>query len=120
MIRREAGRIVVSGPVTLANVAELLEEGRQHLAEGVRSVDLGEVTELDSALLAALLAWLRDARAAKRELAFANLPEGSCRRCRASTAWKASPADREPPPPERDRSPRRREALRRVARAVGR
>ena len=76
MIRREGRRITVSGPVTLANAAHVLDEGRQHLAEGVRTVDLGEVTELDSALLALALAWLRDARAAKREIAFANLPDG--------------------------------------------
>jgi phospholipid transport system transporter-binding protein len=75
MIRREGRRITLSGPVMLANAARVLEEGRQHLAEGVRTVDLGEVTELDSALLALALAWLREARAAKRELAFANLPE---------------------------------------------
>jgi phospholipid transport system transporter-binding protein len=75
MIRREGRRITVSGPVTLATAARLLDEGRQHLAEGARTVDLAEVTELDSALLAVALAWLRDARAAKHELAFANLPE---------------------------------------------
>jgi phospholipid transport system transporter-binding protein len=75
VIRREGRRITVSGPVTLANAARLLEEGRQHLAEGARTVDLGEVTELDSSLLALMLAWLRDARANKRELAFANLPQ---------------------------------------------
>ena len=75
MIRREGRRLVVSGPVTLANVAKLLEEGRQHLAEGAGTVDLGEVTQMDSALLALSLAWLRDARAAKRELAFVNPPE---------------------------------------------
>jgi len=75
VIRREGRRLVVSGPVTLANVAKLLEEGRQHLAEGAGIVDLGEVTEMDSALLALSLAWLRDARAAKRELAFMNPPE---------------------------------------------
>ena len=74
MIRREGRRITVSGAVTLANAARLLEEGRQHLAEGARTVDLGEVTELDSSALALILAWLRDARAGKRELAFANLP----------------------------------------------
>jgi phospholipid transport system transporter-binding protein len=67
--------MTVSGPVTLANAASVLDEGRQHLAEGVRTVDLGEVTDLDSALLALVLAWLRDARAAQRELAFANVPE---------------------------------------------
>ena len=75
MIRREGRRIVVSGPVTLANVATLLEEGRRHLEEGVGSVDLGEVTEMDSSLLAAMLAWLRDAKSRGRELAFTNLPE---------------------------------------------
>ena len=75
MIRREGRGIAVSGPVTLATAAQLLDEGRKHLAEGVRTVDFGEVTEMDSALLALALAWLRDARAAKREIAFANLPE---------------------------------------------
>ena len=75
MIRREGRRILVSGPVTLANVAAVVEEGRRHLEEGVRAVDLGEVTELDSSLIAAMLAWLRDAKARGRELAFENLPD---------------------------------------------
>jgi phospholipid transport system transporter-binding protein len=75
VIRREGRRITLSGPVTLANAARVLEEGRQHFAEGVRTVDLGEVTELDSALLALALAWLRDARQGKRELSLANVPE---------------------------------------------
>ena len=74
MIRRESGRIVVSGPVTLDNVATVVEEGRRHLEEGVRTVDLGEVTEMDSSLLAAMLAWLRDARRLGHDLSFANLP----------------------------------------------
>ena len=67
--------MIVSGAVTLASVAGLLEEGRRYLAEGVRSVDFGEVTEMDSAALALCLAWLRDARAAGGALTFANLPE---------------------------------------------
>ena len=76
MIRRDGRKMVVSGPVTLTNAAQVLEQGRQYLAEGVRAVDFGEVTEVDSSALALALAWLRDARAAKREIAFANLPEG--------------------------------------------
>ena len=75
MIRREGRKITVSGPVTLANATRVLEEGRQHFAEGARTVDLGEITDMDSALLALALAWLRDAREAKRELTFANPPE---------------------------------------------
>jgi phospholipid transport system transporter-binding protein len=82
MIRRDGRRIVVSGPVTLANVAKLLAEGRQHFAEGAGVVDLGEVTEMDSALLALSLAWLREARDAKRELTFANPPEALQTLCR--------------------------------------
>ena len=75
MIRRDGGRILVSGPVTLANVAAVLDEGRRHFDEGVRIVDLGEVSEMDSSLLAAMLAWLRDAKSRERELVFTNLPE---------------------------------------------
>jgi phospholipid transport system transporter-binding protein len=75
MIRLETGRMVLSGPVKLGNVAQLLEEGRKHLAEGAATVDLAEVTELDSSALALLLAWLREAKAAGRTIAFANLPE---------------------------------------------
>jgi phospholipid transport system transporter-binding protein len=75
VIRRDGTRMVLSGAITLANVAGVLEEGRRYLEDGVRTVDLGEVTEMDSALLALLLAWLRDARSRKRDIAFANLPE---------------------------------------------
>ena len=75
MIRREGARLVVSGAVTLGNAATLLEEGRRHIAEGVQTVDLAEVNEMDSALLAVLLAWLRDARSRGKKLSFVNLPE---------------------------------------------
>ncbi len=75
MIKRDGPRIALSGPVTLANVAEVLEEGRRHLDEGrrrqdegVRVIDLAGVTEMDSALLALLLAWLRDAQRRSRPL----------------------------------------------------
>ncbi|HEX7248829.1 MAG TPA: STAS domain-containing protein [Burkholderiales bacterium] len=75
MIRRDGERMVVGGAVTLANVSQVLEEGRRHLEDGVRTIDLGEVTDMDSSLLAALLAWLRDARGRQRHIAFANLPD---------------------------------------------
>ncbi len=75
MIRRDGERLYVSGPVTLANVAGLLDEARAPLADGVSAVDLGAVTELDSSLLAALLSWLREAKARDRALSFAHLPQ---------------------------------------------
>jgi len=66
--------MLVSGAVTLGNVAALLEEGRRYIGEGVQTIDLAEVSEMDSALLALLLAWLREANARQRALEFANLP----------------------------------------------
>ena len=45
-------------------------------ADGVATVDLAGVTELDSSALALLLAWLREAKRRRPRLAFANLPEG--------------------------------------------
>jgi phospholipid transport system transporter-binding protein len=75
MIRRDGRRMVVSGPVTLANVMNVVEEGRRHLEEGVQTIDLSEVTEMDSSLLAAMLAWLRDSKVRDHDLAFTNLPE---------------------------------------------
>jgi phospholipid transport system transporter-binding protein len=76
VITRDGNAMTLSGPVTLENVARVLEEGLQQIRDGARTVDLGGVTELDSSLLAMLLAWLREARLRKSEIAFANLPQG--------------------------------------------
>lgn len=75
-MRREGTTLKLSGPVTLANVAQVLEEGLQQIRDGARTIDLGDVTELDSSLLAMLLAWLREAKRRNSEVAFANLPQG--------------------------------------------
>lgn len=76
MIRREGDRMIVSGALTLASVASALREGNAAIGEGVRTVDLGEVGELDSSALALLLAWLRQAKQQNHGLSFANLPQG--------------------------------------------
>jgi phospholipid transport system transporter-binding protein len=76
MIKREGDRLVVSGPLTLATVTQALREGNDAIAMGARTVDLGEVGELDSSALALLLAWLREAKRRNRELSFTRLPEG--------------------------------------------
>jgi len=74
MIRRDGERLYLSGPVTLANVAGLLQQAHAALADGVSAVDLGEVTELDSSLLALLLSCVREAKGRGRPLAFSRLP----------------------------------------------
>ena len=76
MIRREGERMLVSGALTLASVAADLEQGKAAIAEGVRSIDLAEVGELDSSALALLLAWLREAKRQGKQLTFTNLPQG--------------------------------------------
>lgn len=76
MIARDGTTLTLSGPVTLENVAQVLQEGLQQIREGARTVDLGGVTELDSSILAMLLAWLREARLRESEISFANLPQG--------------------------------------------
>ena len=76
MIRREGDRMLVSGALTLGNVAAVLRDGSAAIGEGVRTVDLAEVGELDSSALALLLAWLREAKRRNRSLVFANLPQG--------------------------------------------
>jgi phospholipid transport system transporter-binding protein len=74
VIRVEGERLYVSGPATLATAAQLLGEARGPLAAGVRRIDLGEVTELDSSLLAVLFAWMRQARERERVLSLERLP----------------------------------------------
>jgi phospholipid transport system transporter-binding protein len=76
VITRDGNTLTLSGPVTLENVARVLEEGLQQIRDGARTVDLAGVTELDSSLLAMLLAWLREAKQRDSEIAFATLPRG--------------------------------------------
>ncbi len=68
--------MLVAGPATLQNITGLLEEGLEQVRSGAGSVDLAEVSELDSSLLAAILAWIREARVRDRTLTVANLPKG--------------------------------------------
>ncbi len=68
--------MLIAGPATLENITSLLDEGLGQIRAGVASVDLAEVSELDSSLLAAVLAWIREARLQNRTLTVANLPKG--------------------------------------------
>ena len=76
MIRREGDRIAIAGSVTLENVTGILAEAVAHVRAGASQVDLGEVSELDSSLLAAILALIREARRESRTLMISSLPAG--------------------------------------------
>jgi len=75
MMRVEGERLCVSGPATIATATRLLEEARAPLAAGVSAVDLGEVTEVDSSLLAVLFAWMREVQARGGRLELLRPPE---------------------------------------------
>jgi phospholipid transport system transporter-binding protein len=75
MIVRDGDRFLIEGPVTLRSAAALLDRGRQIFVEPRSQVDLSGVSEVDSAAVAVLVQWLRDARAQKREIVYLNLPE---------------------------------------------
>ncbi len=74
MIHDDGARLSLSGPLTLATVAALADQGRARVAAADRIVDLGAVTQVESAALALLLSWTRAARAAGRQFSIAGAP----------------------------------------------
>lgn len=75
MIARQEGGFRLEGPVTLANVKQLLAQGSTLFADGSVRVDLSGVSEVDSTALSLLLEWVREAERGNRSLVFLNLPE---------------------------------------------
>lgn len=76
MISREGDCIRVSGAITMSQAGTLLEAGRGHVAAGVSCIDLAGVTAADSAALAVLFGWVREARQRQGKLSFRNTPPG--------------------------------------------
>ena len=75
MIRLEGSRLAVSGPLTIATVAALKDEGAARVAEADRVIDLSAAGPVDSAALALLLSWTRAARGAGRKLSIVGAPQ---------------------------------------------
>lgn len=75
MISCDDGRCKVSGPLTIRNAAAVLEEGNRLFASDGLTVDLSEVTEVDSAAVSLLLEWRRAAHRRSHRIEFANLPD---------------------------------------------
>ena len=70
--------VEISGSLTLDGASVALRFGREALAGmpvGDAVFDLGQVSAVDSAGLAIVFAWLRDAHAAQRKLSFVRLPQ---------------------------------------------
>ena len=76
MSESDAEVLALDGALTMATVGAWLERGRA-LARGADLiVDFSAVTEADSAALAVLIDWLRNARAAGMTLRQRGMPEG--------------------------------------------
>jgi phospholipid transport system transporter-binding protein len=66
----------VKGPVTFATAGQLLEAGQAVFSSQADvTINLHEVTSVDSAGLALLLEWLRQARSDGRAVRFVDIPE---------------------------------------------
>lgn len=69
------GRYRVSGRLGFDTVPEVWRKSRAVLDDGAASViDLGEVTQVDSAALALVIEWLRWARTHGKQLGLINVP----------------------------------------------
>ncbi len=75
MITLNGDSAALAGPVTLANVSAVLDEGGRVLKAPVVTVDLAGVTEVDSTAVSLLLEWRRAALRDKRSIAYVNYPD---------------------------------------------
>ncbi len=73
MISRQGDRYLIEGPVTLAGVSALLDEGSRTLEGNPVVVDFSGVTEADSSAISLMLEWTRRMHASNRQICFTNL-----------------------------------------------
>ena len=74
MISLAGDKATLAGPVTLANVNAVLDEGARSFKAPSLTVDLSGVTEVDSTAVSLLLEWRRAAQRDKRTIAYINYP----------------------------------------------
>jgi phospholipid transport system transporter-binding protein len=74
MISCNGERCAVQGPLTISHVTAVLAESASLFKDQRVIVDLGGVTEVDSAAVSLLLEWRRQAARANRTIEFANVP----------------------------------------------
>ncbi len=76
-IHRVDGRLKVSGELTFATVTGVLGESRELFAQAGESIEvvLQDVERVDSAGLALLIEWMREAHSQGKSIRFFELPE---------------------------------------------
>jgi phospholipid transport system transporter-binding protein len=75
MILRDGNRIIVQGPITIANVVEIIEQGANLFDRTDLIIDLEQVTKVDSSAISMLLEWQRKALNNNQKLCFSNLSD---------------------------------------------
>lgn len=75
MILRDGDKLSVQGPITIANVVEVIEQGVNLFDRTNLIIDLAQVTEVDSSAVSMLLDWQRKALNNNQRLCFLNMPE---------------------------------------------
>lgn len=74
MIDVAGQRLQVTGPMVIDTATALKKDGDGAIAAGAAVVDLGGVTDADSAAVAILLSWVRVAQERKQTLSIVNPP----------------------------------------------
>ncbi|HRB28701.1 MAG TPA: STAS domain-containing protein [Nitrosomonas sp.] len=74
MVYLEDQKIIVQGPATVDNITALTKQGFPLLSGANCTVDLSQVTEVDSTILSMFLEWLRAARQTSCQIKFINMP----------------------------------------------
>ena len=75
MMTLDGDRAKLAGPVTLANIQAVLDEGHRLFKAMAVTVDLAAVTEVDSTAVSLLLEWRRAALRDKRAIDYVNYPD---------------------------------------------
>ena len=76
MLERSGSSLKVTAPMYFSGAAALLAAGRAAMTTEVREIDLAAIDDADSAALAVLFAWLRDAKSRNASLRIVNPPAG--------------------------------------------
>ncbi len=93
--RKGEGRFFVSGALTFSTVPDVWRSAVALLDEApLWEVDLGGVTRSDSAGLAFLIEWTREARHRQKEVRLLNAPEQLLAMAKVSTLDRALPLSR--------------------------
>ena len=75
VIRCEGGELSVEGPITIDNVVSVVANGVALFDGEDVTIDLGRVTEADSAAVSLLLEWRREAAGRRLQIRFLNTPQ---------------------------------------------